>query len=633
MYVWLHKGAFSCAWQLCNGEPTTAYVDYCVERLKLLLYYEVVPVLVFDGAALPMKAETHKERQEKRDEALKKAKEFMRQGNNRAAQDCFQRAVPVTVEMAREVIKQCRKMNLEYIVAPYEADAQLAWMTMNGHIDCVLTEDSDLVVYGAPKVLYKLTKDGFADLYQSKNLPSLDDPPMYNITPDMFMWMCVCAGCDFFPGVRNLGVKRAHALVKKHRTITRLVHSIRADHRYPVSKTFVSDFYRACLVFRHQTIFDITNGKAAHLSEFSPAHIANLPSGIVPKMDNGKYDVGFLGHQHTDSIMRRIAKGLIHPKTLKEYSTPLDVVERPILKQRGRDSKAVMSAAAKSSRSSGFKVFPAKQTASTLVRQGKSLAARIVGGPLSFDPRSLARHIKGTTRPETARSAVPAPSMWNKFKRPSSDSVALVSMKRSYGQSVAETRQLKKPKFESPNEGKSASRVASAPVKRSGGKSPASNSTRAHRSNQTPNNRVSPLLAKNDIRRFTNRTASPVNQRSTKTSPLSIDPEAGATIEKEEHRRDSTDVQMTQSDDDSIEIVETEGKEEDSVIRSRFFVPNKRLLLPSASLTATAHSRPLVREVARSVSKRNRALEKFRKQAQRRTVVNDDTNPESETEH
>ena len=42
--------------------------------------------------------------------------------------------------------------NVEYIVAPYEADAQMAYLAIKGKVDAVLTEDSDLLPYGCPVV-------------------------------------------------------------------------------------------------------------------------------------------------------------------------------------------------------------------------------------------------------------------------------------------------------------------------------------------------------------------------------------------------------------------------------------------------------------------------------------------------
>ena len=45
-----------------------------------------------------------------------------------------------------------RQAGVEYIVAPYEADAQMAWLALQGLVDAVITEDSDLLPYGCPRV-------------------------------------------------------------------------------------------------------------------------------------------------------------------------------------------------------------------------------------------------------------------------------------------------------------------------------------------------------------------------------------------------------------------------------------------------------------------------------------------------
>lgn len=49
-----------------------------------------------------------------------------------------------------------RLENVEYVVAPYEADAQLAHLSSleveKGGIEAVITEDSDLLAYGSQAV-------------------------------------------------------------------------------------------------------------------------------------------------------------------------------------------------------------------------------------------------------------------------------------------------------------------------------------------------------------------------------------------------------------------------------------------------------------------------------------------------
>jgi exonuclease-1 len=68
------------------------------------------------------------------------------------ASEYFQRAVDVTPTMARRVIDAIRGMGVQCIVAPYEADAQLAFLATQDFVDVVITEDSDLLAYGCPRV-------------------------------------------------------------------------------------------------------------------------------------------------------------------------------------------------------------------------------------------------------------------------------------------------------------------------------------------------------------------------------------------------------------------------------------------------------------------------------------------------
>ena len=41
---------------------------------------------------------------------------------------------------------------MECIVAPYEADSQLAYLSKEQIVDLIITEDSDLLVFGCRKV-------------------------------------------------------------------------------------------------------------------------------------------------------------------------------------------------------------------------------------------------------------------------------------------------------------------------------------------------------------------------------------------------------------------------------------------------------------------------------------------------
>ena len=51
-----------CSYELCQNIPTDKYVYYCMHQVRLLQHYKVVPVMVFDGGALPIKANTNQDR-------------------------------------------------------------------------------------------------------------------------------------------------------------------------------------------------------------------------------------------------------------------------------------------------------------------------------------------------------------------------------------------------------------------------------------------------------------------------------------------------------------------------------------------------------------------------------------------
>lgn len=62
------------------------------------------------------------------------------------------------------------KRDIDCIIAPYESDSQLAELKLLGAIDAVVTEDSDLLVYGINSI-FKLKLDGkceYVDLANCK---------------------------------------------------------------------------------------------------------------------------------------------------------------------------------------------------------------------------------------------------------------------------------------------------------------------------------------------------------------------------------------------------------------------------------------------------------------------------------
>lgn len=86
----------------------------------------------------------------------------MRQDRGKEAQTYLRASIDVTHEMALNVIKACRARNVDCIVAPYEADAQLAYLNIQNFVEFIITEDSDLLLFGAKKVIIREYCDNYS---------------------------------------------------------------------------------------------------------------------------------------------------------------------------------------------------------------------------------------------------------------------------------------------------------------------------------------------------------------------------------------------------------------------------------------------------------------------------------------
>ena len=143
-YAWLHKASACCAQELCLGAPGAIekLVRSCIKRVEQFRNFRVTPVLVFDGAPLPSKAATELARGKSREASLQKANNFLRLGDHVQAQTHFQKAVDITPYHASRLCEALRSMGVEFVVSPYEADAQLFYLLKESLVDVIVTEDS-----------------------------------------------------------------------------------------------------------------------------------------------------------------------------------------------------------------------------------------------------------------------------------------------------------------------------------------------------------------------------------------------------------------------------------------------------------------------------------------------------------
>ena len=163
--VWLYKGAYSCAYELATGKPTLNFLSFPIKMLRMLITKGIKPICVFDGFHLKAKEDTEKDRQDYKRKNRELGHKYEKEENIEEAKKYYSRSLTLRSRMLDLFMDILIELGIEFIVAPYEADAQMTYMVKEGIADFAITEDSDLIAYGCPRIVMKLNPFGLAQVF------------------------------------------------------------------------------------------------------------------------------------------------------------------------------------------------------------------------------------------------------------------------------------------------------------------------------------------------------------------------------------------------------------------------------------------------------------------------------------
>ena len=241
--------------ELAQGKPTRKHIDYAMNRVRMLIHFGVKPYLVFDGDYLPSKGHTESDRAARRKESRRVGLQLLQEGKTAQAQQELQKAVDVTPLMAREMIEELKAAGIPYVVAPYEADSQLAYLEQQGLINGVLSEDSDLLVFGVRCLLTKLDQYGECVMIRRDDFTACREVSLVGWKLNDFRLMAMLSGCDYLPGIEKMGLKTAYRLVRKHKTVDRIIRAVQFDGKMKVPADYLESFTKAEQTFLYQWVF------------------------------------------------------------------------------------------------------------------------------------------------------------------------------------------------------------------------------------------------------------------------------------------------------------------------------------------------------------------------------------------
>lgn len=246
----------------------------------------------------------------KREEVIAQVKRLLDEGNVSEAKKKSFGCLHIDQDLVRPVIEALQADQVDYLVAPYEANAQIAYLVRNGFAHFALTEDSNLILYGCQYILFKYNPSTFSGLlFDAKKLSDcFRADPDYKYDFVSFRRFCILSGCDFLPNLRGIGLVKA----KKFFSIVPSDCSLNVLYDMPTklkSKTLVVDeeyvegFKQAEQAFNHELVFDPRTRTLVRLN--------NLPSNLKEN------DMDFAGSVFkVESIMDFVFGGLDY-KTLK----------------------------------------------------------------------------------------------------------------------------------------------------------------------------------------------------------------------------------------------------------------------------------------------------------------------------
>ncbi len=175
-------------------------------------------------------------------------------------------AMDINPQMAYTFIKELKKRKIEYFVAPYEADAQLAYLAKTKYVDFVITEDSDLLALGCPRVLFKLDlESGYGTEINMIDLPKCVDYDFTLFNHDKFLNFCILSGCDYFK-LKGIGHKTAYMYVKDTQNHTEVLANCRRGNK-TIPRDFEQNFEKAFLTFKFQVIYCPMEKRMKHFSD------------------------------------------------------------------------------------------------------------------------------------------------------------------------------------------------------------------------------------------------------------------------------------------------------------------------------------------------------------------------------
>ncbi|KYH26845.1 flap endonuclease 1 [Halalkalicoccus paucihalophilus] len=194
-----------------EGGTEVANLMGIVQGLPKFFENDLVPVFVFDGVVTDLKEGEVSERRAAKERAAAKARAARDRGDGIEAARLEARTQRLTDAIQRTTRELLDLLDVPYVEAPAEGEAQAAHMAKAGDVDYAGTEDYDALLFGSPLTLRQLTSKGDPECMDLEATLAAHD-----LTYEQLVDVGILCGTDFNEGVHGMGPKTAVKAIHEH---------------------------------------------------------------------------------------------------------------------------------------------------------------------------------------------------------------------------------------------------------------------------------------------------------------------------------------------------------------------------------------------------------------------------------
>ena len=230
-----------------NKGEITSHILGIFNKTLVLLEKGIIPLYVFDGKPPKIKSRLLRNRKNVRSKALEKLEKTT---DEKERIKYFKRCVVITRKQINECQELLELMGIPYVVAPEEADSQCAYLSSLGLVDAVLTEDMDILTFGANKIVRNLSSHRNDPLEIKKE----DVLKYFDLNYNEFVELCVLLGCDYCYHSNNMPANKILNYYLSEKNLKSVVNKISNEGVY-VDK--IENYNNAINYFNNPTVVHV----------------------------------------------------------------------------------------------------------------------------------------------------------------------------------------------------------------------------------------------------------------------------------------------------------------------------------------------------------------------------------------